>query len=129
MAPRARMLPTMMPTTNSCVSARAAQTNRARTRAQIVAVTAESRHVGAVAEAESLPRVLLHKKDGGAAPVDLGDLLKDGVYHLRRVAGGRFVQEQDLRVKHESAGQRQHLALAAGEPAGALPAAGGERRE
>src|SRR5690554_4079129 len=53
-------------------------------------------HVAPVAEAQRLACVLLDHQDGGPGGIDLHHLLEDHVDHLRRQAGRRLVEQQQL---------------------------------
>ena len=57
--------------------------------------------------------VLDHQHRRAFEPVDLGDARDDDLKQRRIDAGGRLIQQQHLRLRHESAGDFEELALAA----------------
>ena len=79
--------------------------------------------IAVAGEREGQHRVLLHEDDRYAQRVDLPDDLADLGRHDRREPHRRLVEQQELRPRHERAGDREHLLLAAGERAGALASA------
>src|SRR5919198_4916224 len=68
-------------------------------------------HVAAVGQAQGLGRVLLHQQDGGALLVDLPDGVEDALDHDRGQPHRRLVEQQQLRLGHQRAADRQHLLL------------------
>src|SRR5262249_13728917 len=76
--------------------------------------------VSVVGDLQGLACVLLDHEDRQAARVDLPDLVEEAVQNLRRQAERGLVQEEESRPRHQGAGDREHLLLAAGERAGEL---------
>jgi hypothetical protein len=77
--------------------------------------------VDAVGEAERGSQVLLDQQHGNPASRDIRNLVADLRDQLRHDAFGRLVEDDELRLHHEAARDRQHLLLAAREGAGSLP--------
>ena len=73
--------------------------------------------------------VLLDQQDGDAFLVQHLDDLADLRDHARHQPFGRLVEQNDLRLQHHGAGDRQHLLLAAGQRAARLVAPLGEPRK
>src|SRR5260370_23514327 len=76
--------------------------------------------IGAIGDGEAHPGVLLGKQDGlslRAQPLDQREDLRD---ERRREPERRLVEDEELRLDHQGAGNRQHLLLTAGEIAGDL---------
>src|SRR5207245_1537246 len=74
---------------------------------------------GAVAEVERPVDVLLDEQDGDAVLVPQpGDQLEDEPDELRRQPEGWLVEKKQARARHERAGDRKLLLLAAGERPG-----------
>ena len=86
--------------------------------AALAAILALDEHISAVGKRQRGACVLLDQHDGDAAPRDLGELGEYSLDEFRRKPGGRLVEHQRLRPDQQGAGDRQHLPLAAGEPAG-----------
>ena len=93
------------------------------------AVLAVLEHVAAVGDPEGAAGVLLDHHDRHARAVDVGH----GLEHLAHRARGEprrgLVEQQHRRVGHQGAGHGEHLALASGERARALPTALAEAGE
>ena len=70
---------------------------------------------------ESHVGVLFYQQDRFALPVDLVDDIEHVLDHDRRKAQRRLIHHDDLRTAHKSAGDCQHLLLAARECTGQLP--------
>src|SRR3989454_3646388 len=86
-------------------------------------------HVAAVGHPEGKVRVLLDHEHRGTAPPDVGDDL-EGRLHQGRCEAERGLVEQDQpRPRHQRAGDREHLLLAARERARHLPPPISEDRE
>ena len=81
---------------------------------------------GAVGDGESGAHVLLDEHDGDAGAVDRLQAVEDLADDLRRQAGRGLVEDQDRGLDDQRAGDGKHLALAAGERAGAGAGARGE---
>ena len=79
--------------------------------------------VGAIDHAQHLLHVLLDDQHGEAAGADALDQLEHLLDDDRREAGGRLVEQQQLRLGHQRAADRAHLLLAARHGAGHLVAA------
>ena len=58
-------------------------------------------------------QILLDDQHRGAAPLDLGERGVDVLDHRRRQAERKLVAEQDARIGHQRAADRDHLLLAA----------------
>src|SRR4051794_14174523 len=86
-------------------------------------------HVAALRHVERVVRVLLDEHDRRALLVDLADHVVDAVDDDRRQAERRLVEEQQLRLGHQGAADREHLLLAAGHRAALLTLALLEARE
>src|SRR5436190_7508669 len=86
--------------------------------------------VAAVGDADRLVEVLLGHQHGQAVALlqllDLGDGVRN---EDRREADRRLVDQEELRRRHERAGEGQHLLLPPGHRAGKLAAPLGEHRE
>src|SRR6266699_1241126 len=78
-------------------------------------------HVGARGELEREGSVLLDEHHGDAARVDLLDHLEHGEHYPRGEAERGLVEQEQARLRHERAPDREHLLLAAGERARRLP--------
>src|SRR5438067_6640835 len=87
-------------------------------------------HVTAVRHGEGLRDILLdqHDRETGFA-VEAFDYPEHLVDHHRRQAERGLVAEDEPRLAHQAAADREHLLLAARERAGALTLALGEPRE
>ena len=77
-------------------------------------------HIGAVRGGQRDMHRLLDHQHGDAALAQFGDDLIDLAHDQRRQAERRLVEQQQLRRRHQGAGDRQHLLLAARELAGLL---------
>ena len=66
--------------------------------------------------------VLLHQQDRHALAMDLPQRARQFAHHQRRQADARFIDQQQLRPRHQPARERQDLLLAAGQTAGRLAA-------
>src|SRR5262245_11871665 len=87
-------------------------------------------HVRAARGAQRELRVLLDDEDGEPLLlVEVAEDPEDLPDDDRREPEGRFVEEQEKRPRHERAGDREHLLLAARERSGLLLAAPVEPRE
>src|SRR4051812_45999708 len=71
-------------------------------------------HVAPGRDVERVVGVLLDEHDRRALRVDLADDLVDAVDDDRREPERRLVEEQELRLRHDRAPDREHLLLAAG---------------
>src|SRR6266550_7752249 len=69
--------------------------------------------VGAVRDLERAQRVLLDQQDRDAVVVDLLDDVEDTVHHLRCKAKGWLVEEKELRLSQQAAGDGEDLLFAA----------------
>ncbi len=69
---------------------------------------------------QRLRRILLDQNDGHTTAVDFADHIEDPVDHQWRQPHRWFVQQQQLRPRHQRAPDRQHLLLAAGQRSGML---------
>src|SRR5438309_1137987 len=74
--------------------------------------------VGAVRDLERAQRVLLDQQNRDAIVVDLLDDVEHGVHHLRRQAQRGFVEQKELRLRQQAAGDGEDLLLATRELAG-----------
>src|SRR5215469_5408143 len=92
-------------------------------------VASEVQDISAVRQGEGCTRVLLYHQDGYAGRVDLRYLLEHGLDEHRSQARRRLVEKQDLRLRHQGARHRHHLALPAGHSSNDLASACGEGRE
>src|SRR5215470_19495111 len=122
-APRAGVSDTQEGLEHAAVGAQ----RRART---LVDDTAAFEDHGAVGHAQDLVRVLLDQ-DGGKTllahdPLERRDQLLDDD---GREALERLVEQDDTRIEHERAPDREHLLLAAGELVAEIAAAFGEARK
>ena len=72
---------------------------------------------------------MLDDEERDAAPVDLGDLRDDHFEQRRIDAGGRLVEQNDLRIGHQDARELQELSLAAGKDPRRLAREIAERHE
>ena len=77
------------------------------------AIAALLQHVAVVRDRQALSRALLHHQHRNAQRVDRLDLGEHVVLHLRREPCRRLVEDQDVRIGHQRAADRQHLPLAA----------------
>ena len=73
--------------------------------------------------------VLLDKENAYALSAQANDNCFKMLDHDRRKPLRRLVHEDELRVEHQRARDREHLPLAAGELAAAMPGALGKPRE
>src|SRR5438270_1245701 len=71
--------------------------------------------VGAVRDLERAQRVLLDQQNRDAIVMDLLDDVEDGVHHLRRQAQRWLIEEQELRLTQQAAGDGEDLLLATRE--------------
>src|ERR1700724_2199933 len=85
--------------------------------------------IDALARREGERHVLLDQQDGDALLGERGDDLPDLRHHARHQAFGRLVEQDDLRLEHHGAGDREHLLLAARQRAARLVAPLGEHRK
>src|SRR5580658_1804450 len=85
--------------------------------------------IDALARREGERHVLLDQQDRDALPVQRVDDLSDLRHHARHQAFGRLVEQDDPRLEHHGAGDREHLLLAARQRAARLAAPLGEHRE
>src|SRR5438105_2529337 len=74
--------------------------------------------VSAVRDLERAQRVLLDQQNRDAIVVDLLDDVEHGVHHLRREAQRGFVEQKELRLRQQAAGDGEDLLLATRELAG-----------
>ena len=81
---------------------------------------ARLQHVGAVGERQREARHLVHQQDRRLLRAQAVQRCEQILDHLRREAEGRLVQEQQLRLRHQAAREREHLLLAARKEPGAL---------
>src|SRR6266481_704506 len=78
-------------------------------------------HVAPLGGGERGGHVLLHQQHGEALlAVEHLQHVEDRVHDARHDAQARLVEHQEARPRHEGAGDREHLALAAGKGAGPL---------
>src|SRR5258708_111042 len=77
-------------------------------------------YVAAMTEAERLHRILFDQQNSDALAIDLADHRKDVRGHDRCEAHRRLVEQQQLRLAHQGAADRQHLLFAARQRAGEL---------
>src|SRR5579859_2785860 len=77
-------------------------------------------HIGAMRDLERLADVLLDEQDRQPLPVQLPDEGEELLDRDRRQAERRLVEDQEARLGHQAAADREHLLLAAGERARAL---------
>ena len=80
-------------------------------------------HIGIIGHLQGHVGVLLIQQHGDALLVHGADDIKNLPHHDGRKAKARLVQHEQLRLAHQGAAHGQHLLLAAGKGAGALPAA------
>ena len=66
---------------------------------------------------KGLMGVLFDEEDCETFGVQLADDLEDGLNEKRRQSEGRFIEKQEFRLRHEPAGNGQHLLFPAGERA------------
>src|SRR5881296_1607138 len=85
--------------------------------------------VGVVRDLQGLARVLLDHQDRQAARVDLLDLVEEAVENFGCQAERGLVHEEEPGPRHQGAGDREHLLLAAGERAGELCLSLAQQRE
>ena len=88
-----------------------------------------SQHVHAVGDREREVDVLLRDEDRLALVAQAPDAVDEQVAHLRREPLRRLVHEQQARVRHQRAADREHLLLAARQGRGGLARPLGEPRE
>ena len=86
-------------------------------------------HIGAVGGAQDVVHVLLDDQDGEIEVAQIAHELEQQVHIERRQALGRLVEQEDARLRHQRAADRQHLLLAAAERARHLGAALGQHRQ
>ncbi|EGE57986.1 hypothetical protein RHECNPAF_3500035 [Rhizobium etli CNPAF512] len=78
-------------------------------------------HVGAMRQPECREGILLDQEHGEAfLLIELADRLENALDDQRREAKRRFVEQQELRTRHQGAADRQHLLFAARKRAAAL---------
>ena len=80
-------------------------------------------------DAQRLVQVLLDQQHADAAPVDRLDQAEDLLHHDRHQAERGLVEDDQARLGHQAAGDRQHLLLAAAHRARQLVAPLGQPRE
>ena len=80
-------------------------------------------HIAIVGGLESRSRILFHQQDRNAEAAKGRDRVEDFAHDQRRETEARLVQQQQTRLCHQRAPERQHLPFAAGQRAGELPAA------
>src|SRR5262249_3841993 len=86
-------------------------------------------YVAAVGAHERLARVLLDQEDGALFPLELRDDPKDLADEHRGETKRGLVEHQELRARHESAADREHLLLPAAQRRPELPAARAQNRK
>ena len=86
-------------------------------------------HVGAVGDLERLADVLLDEQHRQAVVAQAPDQREHLLDEDRRQAERRFVEDEQARLGHQAAADRQHLLLAAAHRAGPLALALGKARE
>src|SRR5712691_3614864 len=74
-------------------------------------------HVGARGDLERERRVLLDEQNGDAARVDLLDHAEHSEHYRRGETERGLIEQEQARLRHERAPDREHLLLAAGERA------------
>ena len=85
--------------------------------------------VRAVGQLERHGSILLHEQDRQASLRQATNRARDLRHHDRRQPERRLVEQQVLRLRHEAAGDGEHLLLAAGERAAELSAPLAQARE
>ena len=85
----------------------------------LVAVLAHGQHISAVRTLQRLACVLLHEEYRDTGTIDLDDLFEDHANHHRRQTGGRLIEQEQSRLKHQGPRHGYHLALATTEMASA----------
>ena len=78
-------------------------------------------HIGPIGNRQRERRHLIDKKDGRSLLAQLREQAIQRFQKSWRKPERRLVEHQNLGARHQAAGDRQHLLLAAGEEAGALP--------
>src|SRR5262249_2834702 len=86
-------------------------------------------HIGAVGDLDGRAHVLLDQQYRDALAARRGDDAEHFLHDQRRKTLARLVEQQDLRIEQQRAGDRQHLLLAAGELAALVRLALREARE
>ena len=86
-------------------------------------------YVAAIGQLQRLVGVLLNQEDRHPLLAQLLDGIENLLNDNRRQPQRRFIQQQQARLAHQSATDRQHLLLAAGHGAGALNTAFMQTRE
>ena len=76
-------------------------------------------HIAAIGDGERQRRHLIDQQDRDALVAQLGENVEQLVDHRRRKPERRLVEQQDARLRHQPARDREHLLLAAGEQSGA----------
>ena len=90
-------------------------------RCRLSVISAVDHDVAAVRELERVEGVLLDQEHGEPVlRVELADGVEDLPHDQRREAERRLVEQQQPRPRHQRAGDRQHLLLAARQRAAAL---------
>src|SRR5439155_5892343 len=74
-------------------------------------------HVPTRRDAQRLVHVLLDQQHGGALRIDLRDGVENRPHQERRETQRRLVEQQQARLRHQAAGDGEHLLLAARERA------------
>src|SRR4030095_3818614 len=78
-------------------------------------------YITAVGDADRLSEILLgHQHRELVVLLELLDGVDGGADEDRREATGRLVDQEDARIEHHGAAERQHLLLAAAQAAGEL---------
>src|SRR5579859_3394973 len=85
--------------------------------------------IGAVDDLQYLPDILLDDQHGEAQFADMAQEREHLLDNDRREAGGGFVEQEELRLRHQCPADRAHLLLAARQRAGELAAPLFEARE
>src|SRR5579883_2583614 len=80
-------------------------------------------HVAVVGNLQRRAHVLLDEQDREPARAKLGEHAENLANDQRRETEARLVEQQQHRLAHQRAAEREHLPLAARERAGALPSA------
>ena len=91
----------------------------ARSRCIVAHDAAGFEHIAAVGDGQRQRGHLVDQQDGHAVVAQFGEHVEQFVDHRRRQAERRLVEQQDARLRHQAAGDGQHLLLAAGEKPGA----------
>src|SRR5215471_810779 len=68
-------------------------------------------------KAKAKMHVLLGDQYGGTGRAELAQKLADPLHDDRRQPFARLIEQEKRRIAHQRAGDRQHLLLAAGQPA------------